>query len=144
MDLPPSYIETADEAMDAFRKAVPSSLMDERDSFFIMSCSPSVDGRIAVCIFGTRRTREEAEEYVSKLVQDNPKLTYLIGDCFHWLVCPPKFDEVNSIHSNNSHLDGILQNWANDIQKEGDSLKEKLEEAENRKKEEEPKIVEIV
>lgn len=141
------HLEDEDSAMAAFQKVVPEKLRADRDSFAVVSSSPvhedaAEEGKrcAAICIYGTRRTLEEAVEYAKCLSEWNPSLSYYTVECSKWGTYPPRLSDVDpeARSSANPEMESILRGWAKMVAQEGEEIEQRLKEADDRK--EAPKV----
>lgn len=127
------HIEDVSETEKKFFRPVPEKLRMDRDTFFVISITPSEQGACAICVFGTRRTLEEANEYAAELSRDNDALDYFVAPCHDWLVVPPNKTQIENQKFPNAQLDSIFSSWKKKIKGDAESIQSRLQEADERK-----------
>lgn len=58
---------------------------------------------------GAFATREEAEAHVERLMRIDPNFDVFVADCYRWLLCPPKPEDVSNEVFIDKYLNTLIQ-----------------------------------
>ena len=76
---------------------------------FVSPESNQKSEKFGLKVRGTFATREEAEAHVERLMRIDPDFDVFVADCYRWLLCPPKPDEVSEEVYIDKYLDRLIQ-----------------------------------
>lgn len=73
---------------------------------------------------GAFATREEAEAHVERLMRIDPNFDVFVADCYKWLLCPPKAEEVQDEVYIDKFLNRLIQTHKEEQMKAREAFEE--------------------